>query len=152
MTQNTPTDRKSQEKIVQDFLASNFIAVFCTVNDAGLPEAATMAYSRRGKLDIVFQTPSTTRKYANLHRNPHIAVVIGWIPEDQITVQYEGIAREVTDDAEREILTGPHSNLHEVSKRYVHVPENKFFVVSPTAIRYSNANEGIQFTLDFAND
>lgn len=148
MTDSNNLDPKIQRKIVLDFLASHKVGVFSTLNPEGLPEAAAMAYSQNDKLELIFQTPNTTRKYHNLQHNPHMAVVVGWSLDDFITLQYEGVAREVVDDQERRLLASPHAAKNEISGRYVDIPENKFFVVSPTSIRYSDIIKGIQFTID----
>jgi len=41
-------------------------------------------------LEIVFDTVTTSRKYANLRADPRIALVVGW--EHEITAQIEGVA------------------------------------------------------------
>jgi pyridoxine/pyridoxamine 5'-phosphate oxidase len=113
----------------------------------GLPEAAVMAVSQTDKLELIFQTPNDSRKYANLQNNPHVAVVIGWSQEDFMTLQYEGIARKVTDDTERAEC----ARVHDAKKgpsapSYSHVLENKFFVVTPAKIRYSSPEKNFEIT------
>jgi pyridoxine/pyridoxamine 5'-phosphate oxidase len=133
---------------ILDFIRTQQIGVLATTNSESFPEAASMSISQTDALGLIFQTPNTTRKYANLQMNPHVAAVFGWSLDDFITVQYEGIAREVTDDTERARVAAVHVAANPKSKPYANLPDNKFFVVSPTRISYSNIPESDIFTLD----
>ncbi len=53
-----------------------------------------VGYGVSDDLEIVFDTLGTTRKAANLRRDPRSAVVVGW--DDEQTVQIEGLADEPT--------------------------------------------------------
>lgn len=139
---------QDQQKIILDFIKSQPIGVLATINAKGTPEASSMAISQTDKLELIFQTPDTTRKYANLQHNPHVAIVFGWGQDNYITVQYEGTAREVTDQAERERLLPIHIANSADSKPYVGLPGNKFFIVTPTQIKYSDIPNGVTFTLN----
>ena len=51
-------------------------------------------------LELIFDTFTSSRKYKNLQKNNNVSFVIGW--DDNITVQYEGIAQEVKgEEAEK---------------------------------------------------
>ena len=63
--------------------------VVSTVSAAGAPQAAVVGLAIGDELELVFDTLSTTRKYANLVREPRVAVVMG---EGELTVQLEGRA------------------------------------------------------------
>jgi uncharacterized pyridoxamine 5'-phosphate oxidase family protein len=71
------------------FLRQHRIAVQATVTAAGAPQAAVVGYAVSERLEIVFDTLTSTRKYQNLAADPRIALVIGW--DDARTVQIEGI-------------------------------------------------------------
>lgn len=135
-----------QKQLVLDFIKAQRIGVVATINEKGLPEAAAVAMSQTEALEIVFQTPNSTRKYTNLSKNPHVAIVLGW-GSDYTTVQYEGTAREVTDPTERQRLSEAHVAKNPDSKPYANLPNNKFFVVTPTQIRYSDLPNKVFFTL-----
>jgi len=47
------------QQTVLDFITSQPLGVFCTINAQGLPEAAVMAVSQTNKLELIFQTPNT---------------------------------------------------------------------------------------------
>ncbi|MGY3620890.1 pyridoxamine 5'-phosphate oxidase family protein [Bradyrhizobium sp. USDA 10063] len=70
-------------------LRKHRLAVVSTIGPAS-PQAAVVGIAVTETLDIVFDTLSTSRKYANLRADPRVALVIGWDAEQ--TVQYEGIA------------------------------------------------------------
>ena len=57
---------------------------------AASPLAAVAGIAVTDALEIIFDTLTTSRKYANLRADPRVALVIGWDAEQ--TVQYEGIA------------------------------------------------------------
>jgi pyridoxine/pyridoxamine 5'-phosphate oxidase len=70
------------------FLRKHRIAVEATVTPAGAPQAAVIGYAVSERLEIVFDTLTSTRKYQNLAADPRIALVIGW--DQAQTVQIEG--------------------------------------------------------------
>lgn len=137
----------SNFQTVLEFIRSRPFGVLATINQTGSPEAATLSISQTEHLELIFQTPNTTRKYVNLRHNPHVAVVFGWDPNDFITVQYEGMAREITDPKERERLAAIHVAKNPASKPYANIPENKFFIITPTQIRYNDMPHHVQFVL-----
>jgi pyridoxine/pyridoxamine 5'-phosphate oxidase len=78
-----------------DFLRRHKIMVEASSTPDGAPQAAVVGYAVSDALELVFDTLSTTRKFANLRANPRIALVVGW---DQVTAQLEGIADFPTGD------------------------------------------------------
>ena len=71
------------------FLRRHRLALVSTVRD-GAPQAAVVGFAVTDTLDIIFDTLSTSRKYANIIADPRVALVIGWDAEQ--TVQVEGLA------------------------------------------------------------
>ncbi|HEV7556285.1 MAG TPA: pyridoxamine 5'-phosphate oxidase family protein [Kofleriaceae bacterium] len=78
------------------FLRRYKLAVQATVAGSGGPQAAVVGFAVSDELEIVFDTVTTSRKIANLRRDPRCALVIGW--DDEITAQIEGTADEPTGD------------------------------------------------------
>ena len=74
------------------FLHKHRLGVVATTSPSGEPQSAVVGIAVTDQLEIVFDTLSTTRKCKNLRRYPNISVVVGW--DNEITVQYEGIADE----------------------------------------------------------
>ncbi len=79
------------------FLHKETLAVLSTCTLHGIPESALMGIAVTRQLEIIFDTLNTTRKYPNLKQNPRVSLVIGCSSE--VTVQYQGIAEELTGDA-----------------------------------------------------
>jgi Pyridoxamine 5'-phosphate oxidase len=71
-----------------EFLRKHRLAVVSTINPAS-PQAAVVGISVTETLDIIFDTLSTSRKYANLRADPRVALVV-W--DGVETVQVEGVA------------------------------------------------------------
>jgi general stress protein 26 len=71
------------------FLRKHRLAVISTIG-ATSPQAAVIGIAVTETLDIIFDTLSTSRKYANLRADPRVALAIGWDAEQ--TVQVEGVA------------------------------------------------------------
>ena len=71
------------------FLRKHRLAVISTIG-ATSPQAAVIGIAVTEALDIIFDTLTTSRKYANLQADPRAALAIGWDAEK--TVQVEGIA------------------------------------------------------------
>jgi Pyridoxamine 5'-phosphate oxidase len=49
------------------------------------------------RLEVFFDTVDSSRKIANLRRDPRVSFVIGW--ENEQTLQFEGVADEPKGDA-----------------------------------------------------
>ena len=116
------------------------MAVVSTLSKDNKPEAALVGFAISKDLEIVFDTVKTSRKYRNLSQNPLVAVVIGW--DNETTMQYEGIATELTDaDAEyyKEIYFEAYPDGRERAKTWLHIVH---FKITPKWIRYSDFNEG----------
>jgi hypothetical protein len=62
------------------------------VSSSGAPQAAVVGFGVSDQLEIVFDTLGTTRKIANMRREPRVALVVGW--DEEQTLQIEGMADE----------------------------------------------------------
>lgn len=83
-----------------EFVRARGLAVVSSVGPDGAPQAALVGVAATDQAEIVFDTTRGTRKFANLQRDPRVALVIGW--EDEVTVQCEGTADVPTgEDRER---------------------------------------------------
>jgi len=77
---------------IHDFVARHRYGVLATNSASGAPESALVGIAVSPTLEIYFDTVDTTRKVANLRRNPRASFVIGW--ENEQTLQLEGVADE----------------------------------------------------------
>ena len=71
------------------FMRRHRLAIVSTTSGTS-PQAAVVGIAVTEKLEIIFDTLATSRKYANLRAEPRVALVIGWDAEQ--TLQLEGIA------------------------------------------------------------
>ena len=117
------------------FLSQRRLAVLATTSANGTPESAVMGIAVTPELEIVFDTLTSSRKYANLVARPNCSLVVGW--EDEVTVQIEGIARaplgaELRRYQEAYFAVWPDGRAR-MSWRNI-----AYFVVKPHWVRYSN--------------
>ncbi len=88
---------KLTREYVRAFIARHRYGVLGTISAAGTPQAALVGIAVSPALEIFFDTVDTTRKVANLRRDPRASFVIGW--ENEQTLQLEGIADEPKGEA-----------------------------------------------------
>ena len=77
------------------FLRQQRLAVLSTVRD-GTPQAALVGIAVTDTLEIVFDTVTGSRKYANILADPRVALVAGW--DYGKTLQVEGTADVLADE------------------------------------------------------
>lgn len=132
-----PSDEQVKQ-LVREFLRRHELTVIATVTPDGLPEAAVIEFGETDQLELIFDTITTYRKYANLQANRHVAFVIGW--DEAITIQYEGLAHELAGE---ELITYQEVYLAKNPKveKWRHRPDVRFFKVEPTWIRYSDLSK-----------
>ena len=128
------------KEFVYNFIRQHNLAVISTLSKDNKPEAALIGFAVSRDLEIVFDTVKTSRKYKNILQNPSVAVVIGW--DNETTVQYEGIAAELSGDNAayyKEIYFQVYKDGRERAETWPHIVH---FKITPNWIRYSNFNEG----------
>ncbi|MBI3620125.1 pyridoxamine 5'-phosphate oxidase family protein [Candidatus Roizmanbacteria bacterium] len=141
-------DKATQKSQVLSFIRRHQVAIVSTVSPENKPEAATMGISEKDNLELIFQTPNTTRKYRNLKNNPNVAVTFGWDLNEFITVQYEGIVYELQEDEINEYRQ-IHITKNPISKPYAYLPTHKYFKIIPKWIRYWDIKKNKIFELTF---
>lgn len=127
-------DEKSK---ILDYIKKQKLAIISTIGKKRKPESAVVAFSETEDLEIIFGTFCTTRKYKNLKYNKDVSVVIGWNEVENITVQYEGIAKEVKNE-ELEKCRQIQLKKNPSSKKYAFDKNQTYFMIKPKWIRYSN--------------
>ncbi len=121
-----------------DFLSTQDLAVLATRSPVGPPQAALVGVAVTEDLELVFDTVRTSRKYANLAAGPRVALVLGWTGE--VTVQYEGTARELTGEALEHDAAAYVRRFPDGQARR-QWPEIAYVVVTPRWVRYSSYAE-----------
>jgi uncharacterized pyridoxamine 5'-phosphate oxidase family protein len=124
----------TKEAIVS-FLKTKKHTVISTISSAQAPESALIGFGQTDELEIIFGTSNTTRKYKNLKANNKVSFVIGW-DEDFTTVQYQGEARELSQDEWDTYLPDYHEKVPEAAKFRTSQTQT-YWLVKPTWVRYS---------------
>lgn len=126
--------------LIYEFINQQKLGVVSTVNPENKPEAAVVGIAISVNLEIIFDTVKTSRKYLNVLNKPNVALAIGW--DDEITVQYEGVAEVLgnNDEADnlREVYFRAFPDGRERAETW---PGLVHIKVTPNWLRYSNFNE-----------
>lgn len=117
------------------FIRDRGLAVLASVNADGHPQAALVGVAATDAGEIVFDTVSSSRKYANVVRDDRVALVIGW--EDEQTVQLEGVAEPITDPA-RDAGVAAYYEQYPDGRERATWPEIAYMRVTPVWARYSD--------------
>jgi general stress protein 26 len=138
---------QEQKQKVFNLIKNTPFGVVASVNPAFEPQAALVAISQTDNLEIIFGTLVNTRKYMNLQHNPKVAFVIG---SDRTVVQLQGVASEIIGE-ESVFYRNMHVVKHPESKKYFENPEERWFRVTPSWIRYTDhsVNPMDEFEINF---
>lgn len=121
------------------FLNKNKHAVISTCGTNGQPESALIGFGETESFELIFGTSHTSRKYQNLQNNNKVAFVIGW-EEDFLTVQYEGVATQIFGEELEKYVSIYHKKVPGATQ-YRNHPNQTYFKVTPTWIRYSDLSD-----------
>ncbi len=134
---------------VSKFLDENSTCVLASVNADGAPQAATVGFSHGSDFSILVATNEKTRKYQNLQNNSNVAIVVSVTAPR--TVQYEGVAKEVSTEELGERLER-HFTKVPMAKKMSGESGQRYFLVTPTWLRFTDfsAPEPIFETKDFS--
>jgi len=109
-----------------------------SISPDGSPQSALVGIAVTPELEIIFDTVASSRKYANLLRNPAASFVIGWGGE--VTVQFEGKAFQPTG-AELARYQQIYFAAWPECRDHLSWPGIAYFVVKPRWIRYSDYDQ-----------
>lgn len=126
------------KKIIRDFIKRHKLAVLSTVNTDDKPQSAVLEFGETEELELIFDTFASARKYKNLQTNTFVSLVIGW--DENITVQYEGIAEEIKGEKAKKYQQAFWSKNPD-AERWKLLGGMTYFKVTPTWIRYSDLNK-----------
>jgi general stress protein 26 len=123
------------------FIRQHQLAVISTVSPELKPEAALIGIAVSRKLELIFDTVKSSRKFQNILHNPAVALVVGW--DNEITLQVEGTASLLTDATPDIALKESYFNAFEGARERADAWEGLVhFKITPAWIRYSDFNEG----------
>ncbi|MGA7123188.1 MAG: sulfate adenylyltransferase subunit CysN [Polyangiaceae bacterium] len=124
---------------ILDFVRRHRVCVQGSVSASGAPQAAVVGFAATDKFEIVFDTAGSSRKVANLRRDPRVTLVVGW--DDEQTVQLEGIADEPAgEDLER--LKSVYFGVYPDGVERQSWKDITYVRVVPRWIRYSDFRRG----------
>jgi hypothetical protein len=123
------------------YLRSQRLGVLGTLASSGEPQAALVGYAITPDFELLFDTLQTTRKYRNMMANPRVSFTVGNTVGhgDERTVQYEGIAEELTGDSLTRLRPVYFTAWPDGAER-TQWPHITWFVIRPCWIRYSDFN------------
>lgn len=128
---------EENKQLILDFVKSCKLAVLSTVTPDGKSESAVLEFGQTDDLELIFDCFETSRKYKNLEANKNISMVIGW--DDNITVQYEGMAKEVFDE-EKKKYQKLYWSKNPKAERWAGREGIRYYKIIPKWIRYSDLN------------
>jgi general stress protein 26 len=123
------------------FLRSHRYAVQSSTHPTGAPQSAVVGIAVSDDFEIVFDTIEDSRKAQNLRRRADIAFVLGGLaPNDERTVQYEGLADEPRG-TERARLTDLYFGVFPDGRDRQTWPGLIYIRATPRWLRYSDYNQ-----------
>ncbi|MDX2151140.1 MAG: pyridoxamine 5'-phosphate oxidase family protein [Bryobacteraceae bacterium] len=117
------------------FISAHPLAVVASQSREGEPQSALVGIAVTSRLELVFDTLKSSRKYANLKSNPACSFVIGC--SGDITIQFEGVAEEITDSTPARFRE-TYFQQWPGGRTRAKWAEITWFVVRPRWLRYSD--------------
>jgi general stress protein 26 len=131
------------------FMRCHSLAVQASVSAGDAPQAAVVGFIVTDDFEVVFDTVDTTRKVANLRRNPRCSLVIGgMVNRDERTVQLEGITDEPTGP-ELDRLKELYFARFPDGRDRQHWPGLTYIRVRPQWLRFSDFNQSSPVIAEF---
>lgn len=123
-----------------EFVKLHRYGVEASNTDEGSPQAALVGFVVNERFELFFDSFDSTRKVANLRRDPRIAFVIGgYTLGDERTVQYEGEV-DVPTGEELENFKSDYFAIHPDGLRRSRLSGITYFRARPRWIRFTDFN------------
>jgi pyridoxine/pyridoxamine 5'-phosphate oxidase len=129
-----------------DFLRLHPLAVEASVAANGAPQAAIVGIAVSDRLELVFDTLTSSRKYSNLVRDPRIALVIGW--DQERTAQIEGTV-DFPAGADLERIRAAYFLAYPEGRQRLAWPGITHARVRPSWLRYSDFSQTPSYIVEF---
>jgi hypothetical protein len=130
------------------FVAKNRYGILGTIGPTGAPQSALLGIAVTPRLEIIFDTVKTSRKYPNLVAHAACCFVIGGWGTGEQTVQYEGEAAELrSPDLER--FQEVYFQVWPDGPARMSWPGIVYFVVRPRWIRFSDFDQNPPLLKEF---
>ena len=115
----------------------------------GTPQSALVGIASTSRLEVIFDTVKSSRKYPNLVQRPVCSMVIGWSGEQ--TLQLEGIVEE-PQGAALERFQDEYFAQWPECREHASWPDIAYFVVHPHWIRYSDYDQHPPFIQEVSKE
>ena len=126
-------DREITQQKIFRILSEQALCVVSTVSKFGQPQSALMGFSQNSDLEIMIGTKKSKRQYANLQQNHKVSIVVH--DGRMTTVQYEGVAQEITDKAELATRQKAHFAKLPDAERFADTEGQVYLSIKPTWAR-----------------
>ena len=130
-----------------NFMTAQKLGVLGYQAPDGAPRSALVGIGVTADLEIVFDTVSSSRKYASLRANPAASFVIGWAGE--VTVQLEGRAFQPFGE-ELQRYQQVYFAAYPDGPERLSWPGIAYFVVRPNWVRFSDYDQRPPFIEEFS--
>ncbi len=134
---------------IHDFIRRQRYGVVSSTGANGTPQSALVGIASTPRLEIIFDTVKSSRKYPNLIQRPACSLVVGWSGEQ--TLQLEGIAEDLRGAALKEFQIVYFAEWPEC-REHMSWPEIAYFVVRPHWLRYSDYDPKPPLIQEFAKE
>ena len=118
---------------IMRFARSQRLAALATVTDTRRPQVAMVNFVMTETFEVFFGAFDTSRKVANLRRDPHVALAIA---EKPITIQLDGIAEAAHGPNLARARQLMQSVFPEEFRIYDHKSGYHYFCIRPTWLRF----------------
>ena len=119
------------------FVRRHKYGVVSTIHESGAPQSAVVGIAVTPLLEIVFDTLSTSRKFANIARDKRVSAVIGW--DEERTLQLEGVA-DVPDYGELDRVKAAYFEAWPDGRARAAWPGIAYVRIRPCWLRFSDYN------------
>lgn len=129
-----------------EFLRANPLVTVATISADGAPEAAILGVAVSERLELVFDTLETSRKFLNVKREPRVAAVFGAAggyvsgKHDERTLQYEGVADIPSGEELKRVQETIYFKQFPDGRSRMKWAHIAYVRVTPVWIRYSDYN------------
>jgi hypothetical protein len=134
---------------IHAFIGRQRYGVVSSTATNGTPQSALVGIASTSRLEIIFDTVKSSRKYPNLIQRPACSLVIGWSGEQ--TLQLEGIAEEPQGDALKQFQDVYFAEWPEC-REHMGWPGIAYFVVRPHWMRYSDYDQKPPLIQEFSKE
>jgi general stress protein 26 len=138
MTDESKLGWQPTRQELSEFLLGQITCTISTVDSAGKPCGATVAFSETLAGEFIIGTKQLSLKARNLASNPNVALTVA-SEEKRYTVQLQGLAQPLAPET-FEPLSEPHYEKLPFLRALKDDPEQVHFLITPSFLRFSDCS------------